>query len=116
MKEILGESAAMVFFTLSADSDLPALQTDSQTSIDELRRLLAQADYALEGEAQGKTATFTLACPYAERIHPYLGRDASFCPMSQTVLSTVRKTFGRTVITDCRLNGEGSTFALRIQK
>jgi hypothetical protein len=116
MKEILGESQAMMLFTMSADSDLPALQLDTWSSIDELKRLLSQADYRLDGKTEGDTVTFTLGCPYAERIHPYLGRSASFCPMSQTLLSTVRKRYGKTVVTSCKLNRKGSTFTLKIQE
>jgi len=116
MKEVLGESQAMKFFTMSSDCDLPALQLDPESGIDELRRLLSLADYRLVGSTEGDTAAFTLECPYAERIHPYLGRNASFCPMSQTLLSTVRKKYGQSVVTAIQLNKKGSTFTLKFSK
>jgi hypothetical protein len=55
-------------------------------------------------------------CPYASRVHKYLGTDVCFCPMSQTVLTTLRKKYPRSVVTNTNLEQSGSFFTIRVQK
>lgn len=117
LKEMLGESQALAVFALSADNDLPAKQPDAQASVEELMRLMAEGGYSLKGEEEeGGSLKFELTCPHAAKIHPHLGMNASYCPMSQMVLSTVRMRYGNSVVTRSKLNRTGSTFTIQVQK
>ena len=115
LKEPLGDSEGLSLMALSANAGLTAKQPTPSASIGELRRVINGVGYELAAERKGNLVTFRLACPYADRIHPHLGNESSFCPMSQTVLSTMRKKYFKSTITSSKLVHGGSLFSIEVQ-
>lgn len=113
MRKILGDSEALMFFRLAADS----VKSTSLFPKDmgSLRAMMAVFDYSFEESVEGDRATFRMRCPHAARIHQYLGKEAAFCPMSQVVLATVRAEHPNSIIEKMRLEPGGSSFVLNIQ-
>ena len=115
LKEIIGESATLALFALAADENLPSKRPTAPSSVEELRKILDESGYELNAEVIGDNVDFRLSCPHAARIHPHLGTDPSFCPMSQMVLSTMRKKFGKSVVVESKLVRGGSQFIIKVQ-
>ncbi|MDA4124077.1 MAG: hypothetical protein OK438_01310 [Thaumarchaeota archaeon] len=101
---------------MSADAGLPAKQPTPSSSVDELRKLINGVGYELTAELKDDLVKFRLACPYADRIHPHLGNEATFCPMSMTVLSAIRKKYWKSMVTGTSLVHGGSSFTIKIQE
>jgi hypothetical protein len=116
LKELLGESVALALFAMAADAGLPAMLPSASSSVEELKEVLAETGYELSADEKDDTIEFRLKCPHADRIHPYLGENATFCPMSQMVLSTMRRKFGTSIVTDTSLVPDGSRFTIKVQK
>jgi hypothetical protein len=116
LTELIGEPATRAFFALSAARDLPGQQPSPVSSVEKLREILDGVGYDLNETSVGNVVTFTLSCPFAGRIHPRLSGGATYCPMSQTVLSTILKKYPRSIIVDNRLSKAGSTFSIRIEE
>jgi hypothetical protein len=114
MKEILGESAAMMFFSLasdSAESGSPMLPKD----IKSLQSTMLKFGYHIEESEKGDLSSFRLYCPHASKIHGYLGEKATFCPMSQAVLAVVRLEHPKSIVKKSRLEKDGSSFEIEVQ-
>ena len=118
LKEVLGESAAMMFFTLAASPEVLE-SVGSRGDIDflggKLSKRLEGFGYDLEQVTEGDSVVYRLRCPYAAKIHPHLDDGSTYCPMSQMVLGLLRKQHKKTVLTDSKLRGDGATFTIRLQ-
>jgi hypothetical protein len=116
LKEIIGESQALALFALAADKDLPGQMPTPSSSVEELNVIMGECGYNLNVDLKGDKAEFSLSCPHADMIHPKLGKGASFCPMSQSVLSAMRKKYVKPVVTNTKLVRGGSQFTIKVQE
>jgi hypothetical protein len=115
MKELLGESVALAFFSMAADMG-PLSKAEGYESVDALRSMLTEAGYDLTGSQHGDTVTFRLKCPHSDKIHPLMGEGASFCPMSQLVLAAIRAKYRQSVLIKSELERGGSTFTIEARE
>jgi hypothetical protein len=115
IKEVLGESQAMMFFSIASDIEgVPP--TMGKWNLEQLKTAMGAYGYSLKEERKGDKIHFRLYCPHAAKIHPYLGEGASFCPMSQMVLGSIRNEWKKAVVTQSRLEKDGSAFTLKLQE
>ena len=114
MKEIMGKEAALTFFALAADSSAWEGLEDP-TSVEEMMKRLSDYGYSLHESKDKDLLKFRLHCPHASKVHPKMGAGATFCPMSQVVLGTVRKQHHRSVVLDSTLKDDGSYFEVKLQ-
>ena len=112
----MGERATRDLLALAADQVLPAKQASPESSVDKLREILDGAGYELSETRDGNVVEFSLSCPFADRIHPHLGEGATFCPMSQTVLSAIRKKYPNSLVVDNKLVKSGSSFSIKVEE
>ncbi|HEV2225797.1 MAG TPA: hypothetical protein VGR56_03220 [Nitrososphaerales archaeon] len=115
LSEILGASAAMTFFSLASDYEPFGPMSKDKMDTDNLKTMLTSFGYSLKEEKKADSVEYRLWCPHAAKIHPELGEDASFCPMSQMVLGTVRKEHPKSIVTFSGLHDDGSSFTIKVQ-
>lgn len=115
LEETLGAEKARAIFTSSADLDLPSKEATQAASVEKLREILYGAGYELTETHKENVVEFRLICPFAERIHPRLNRGASYCPMSQAVLSAIRKKYTDSKVLDSELLKDGSRFVIKLE-
>jgi hypothetical protein len=115
MSQVMGTSQAMAFFSMASDYDPFGPLGGTEGDADRLADMLTAFGYKLEESSKGGTNEYRLWCPHADKVHPALGRGASFCPMSQLVLGAVRKKHRKSVVTESRLHADGSSFIIRVQ-
>ena len=117
MREMLGESVALMFFAEASEydplADLPFRDVDMVGK--ELDSMLQKFGYSLSQSKSGSRLEYRLYCPHAAKIHPELESGAMFCPMSQLVLGAVRKRHKRSVLTKSGLHQDGSAFVIEVQ-
>ena len=113
--ETIGEPGTRALFAAAAEGIPSSGMTTAESSVDKLNELLKGAGYELTRTRERNVVEFSLACPYADRIHPHLGKNATYCPMSQTVLNTIRKKFPDSQIIENKLVNGGSKFTIRIE-
>jgi hypothetical protein len=111
LKDMIGESATMVFFSAASDYE-PFGKMSGEKG---LKSVLKSFGYSLEETDKEGTVEYRLWCPHAGKIHSALGTTATYCPMSQMVLGAVRKDHPRSVVTDSRLHPDGSSFTIKVQ-
>ena len=116
LKELIGEPATRALLALASDQVVPGRETSPESSVGKLREIFDGVGYDLKEKRDGDIVKFDLACPFAERIHPRLGGSMTYCPMSLTVLSTIRKKYPKSVIVDNSLAKKGSSFSIRIEE
>lgn len=118
MKEILGESTALMFFSLA--SEFPAWSELGTGDLDliggKLSARLEAFGYSPQQTQKGNQVEYRLTCPHAHDIHPELGKNASFCPMSHMVLGTLRQQRRKSTLKKSQLLEDGSAFTIEIQE
>ncbi|MDG6902911.1 MAG: hypothetical protein JRM80_13260 [Nitrososphaerota archaeon] len=117
MKEALGESVALMFFAMASEYDpLPDLPYTDIDAVDKgLDSMLKTYGYSLTATKRGDKVEYRLRCPHAATIHPEMGSGATFCPMSQLALGAIRRRHKRSVLTESRLEKDGSSFMVEVQ-
>lgn len=114
MREVLGDSQAMMFFSLASDSARSGPSTLPK-DIGSLKSMMADFGYKLTESNKKGQFTYRLHCPHAAKIHPHLGEKATFCPMSQVVLAIVRVDHPKSIVQTSQLEKDGSYFEVKIQ-
>lgn len=114
LEETYGAERALAIFTSAADRVLPSKEATSEASVEKLHEILC-GGYELTETHKDNVVEFSLTCPFADEIHPRLNTGASLCPMSQTVLSTIRKKYANSEILESKLVKGGSRFVIRLE-
>ena len=115
LAEVLGESAAMMFFSLASDYEPFGPKSGEKMDPKSLSEMLTAFGYSLSETKKDGTIEYRLWCPHAEKVHPALGKTATFCPMAQMALGAVRSEHRKSVVTKSRLHPDGSSFTIRVQ-
>jgi hypothetical protein len=114
LRQTLGEDVAMTFFSLAADS-APSIPYRVGGDVEAVKSMMKEAGYSIEERQRDGGTEYRLFCPHAAKIHPHLGTDATFCPMSQMILGVVRAKHPRSVVEYSNLKSDGSVFMVTQQ-
>jgi len=102
--EFMMDTAAQVVKTLLGDSSNP---------IDEIRNIIEKYGYHIHEVHEDDHYSWSIKCPFAQRVHPKLSSTDAICPMSLLILGAVRLQQRNSTMLERSLDSDGSQFMIR---
>jgi hypothetical protein len=102
--EFIMNTAAQVVKNLIGDSTSP---------IEETQKIIEKYGYQINETHENDHSSWTIRCPFAQKVHPKLSLHDAICPISLLILGAIRLQQQNTIMTQHVLETEGSQFEIK---
>jgi hypothetical protein len=102
--EFMMNTAAQVVKNLIGESSDP---------IEEIQNIIGKYGYQIDETHENDHSSWTIKCPFAQKVHPKLSLDDAICPISLLILGAVRLQQQNSTMSQHALDEEGSQFEIK---
>ena len=102
--EFMMNTAAQVVRNLIGDSSNP---------IDEIQKIIEKYGYQINETHHDEHSSWTIKCPFAQKVHPKLSLNDAICPISLLILGAIRLQQQNSTMQQHALDPEGSQFEIK---
>ena len=86
---------------------------DSTNPIDEIQNIIKKYGYQIKEAHEDDHSSWTIKCPFAEKVHPKLSLNYVICPISLLILGAVRLQQQNSIMLQHALDPKGSQFEIK---
>jgi len=105
--EFMMDTAAQVVKNLVGSSSNP---------IEDMRKIIEKYGYQINESSEDDHSSWTIKCPFAQKVHPNLTLKDAICPISLLILGAVRLQQQNSVVRDRALDADGSQFEINYRE
>jgi len=105
--EFIMDTAAQVVKNLVGASSNP---------VEEIRNIIEKYGYQIKESSEDDHASWTIKCPFAQKVHPNLTLSEAICPISLLILGAVRLQQQNSVMQERSLDPDGSQFEIKYKE
>ena len=102
--EFMLGTAAQVVKTVTGDSSEP---------MEAIRRIIEKYGYRINEAHEDDHSSWSIKCPFAQRVHPNLSASDAICPISLLILGAVRLQKQNSFMMERSLDTDGSQFIIK---
>lgn len=102
--EFMMNTAAQVVKTVIGDSSKP---------IEAIREIIEEYGYHINEVHEDDHSSWSIKCPFAQKVHPNLSSTDAICPMSLLILGAVRLQQQNSIMMERSLDPDGSQFMIK---
>lgn len=86
---------------------------EGSNPIEEIRNIIGKYGYQINETHENDHSSWTIKCPFAQRVHPKLSLNDAICPISLLILGAVRLQQQNSTMPQHALYPEGSQFEIK---
>jgi len=101
------------FMMNTAAQVVKGLIDDSPNPIDEIQNIIKKYGYQIKEAHEDDHSSWTIKCPFAEKVHPKLSLNDAICPISLLILGAVRLQQQNSIMLQHSLDPDGSQFEIK---
>ena len=105
--EFIMDTAAQVVKNLVGGSSNP---------VEDIRKIIEKYGYQIKESSEDDHASWTIKCPFAQKVHPNLTLSEAICPISLLILGAVRLQQQNSVMQERSLDPDGSQFEIKYKE
>ena len=88
----------------------------SSNPVEEIRNIIEKYGYQIKESSEDDHASWTIKCPFAQKVHPNLTLSEAICPISLLILGAVRLQQQNSVMQERSLDPDGSQFEIKYKE
>ena len=101
------------FMMNTAAQVVNGLIDESANPIEETQNIIKKYGYQITETHQDDHSSWTIKCPFAQKVHPKLSLNDAICPISLLILGAIRLQQQNSIISQHALDPEGSQFEIK---
>jgi hypothetical protein len=113
LMDITTKRFADEFMLDTASQVVKTLVGESSDPIKEIRSIIEKYGYQIHESHHDDHSSWSIRCPFAERVHPKLTVNDAICPMSLLILGAIRLQQQNSTMTERGMAPDGSQFEIR---
>lgn len=104
------------FMMNTAAQGVKGLINDSANPIEVIQNIIEKYGYQIKETHVDDHSSWTIKCPFAQKVHPKLSSSDAICPISLLILGAVRLQQQNSIMSQHALDLEGSQFEIKYKE